>query len=42
LDDAATLHLDVAAIERGYRRPVGSGFAIELALPEQEWLEELV
>jgi FdhE protein len=42
LDDAATLHLDVAAIGRGYHRPDGSGFAIELAVPEEEWLEELV
>jgi FdhE protein len=41
LDDLASLHLDVAAIERGYRRPDGSGFSIELAVPEEEWVEEL-
>jgi FdhE protein len=41
LDDVASLHLDVAAIERGYHRPGGSGFAIELAVPEEEWVEEL-
>ena len=41
LDDVASLHLDVAAIERGYHRPVGSGFRIELAVPEQAWVEEL-
>jgi FdhE protein len=41
LEDAATVHLDVAAIERGYHRPTGSGFKIELALPETEWAEEL-
>jgi FdhE protein len=41
LDDVASLHLDVAAIERGYRRPGGSGFTLELAVPEEEWLEEL-
>ena len=41
LDDAITVHLDVAAIERGYHRPGGSGFVIELAVPEDEWLEEL-
>src|SRR6185503_3768310 len=41
LDDLASVHLDVAAIERGYRRPTGSGFSIELAVPEEEWLEEL-
>jgi len=41
LDDVASLHLDVAAIERGYERPPGSGYRIELAVPEAEWLEEL-
>ncbi|HEV7663931.1 MAG TPA: formate dehydrogenase accessory protein FdhE [Chloroflexota bacterium] len=39
IDDAASLHLDVAAIERGYQRPMGSGFRIELAVPEEAWLE---
>jgi FdhE protein len=41
LDDVASMHLDVAAIERGYQRPVGSGFTIELAVPDDEWVEEL-
>jgi FdhE protein len=41
LDDLASVHLDVAAIERGYQRPSGSGFLIELAVPEAEWVEEL-
>jgi FdhE protein len=41
LDDVGSLHLDVAAIERGYRRPAGSGFVIELAVPEEEWVEDL-
>jgi len=41
LDDAASVHLDVIAIERGYHRPGGTGFAIELAVPEDEWVEEL-
>jgi FdhE protein len=41
LDDVASLHLDVAALERGYHRPGGTGFFIELAVPEDEWLEEL-
>lgn len=41
LDDVASLHLDVAAIERGYHRPGGSGFVIELGMPEDEWVEEL-
>ena len=41
LEDAVSVHLDVAAIERGYHRPAGSGFVIELAVPEEEWVEEL-
>jgi FdhE protein len=41
LDDVASLHLDVAAIERGYQRPSGSGYRIELAVPEADWVEEL-
>jgi FdhE protein len=41
LDDVVSVHLDVAAIERGYHRPTGSGFTIELAVPEEEWMEEL-
>ncbi len=36
IDDVASLHLDVAAIERGYHRPGGSGFVIELAGPDAE------
>jgi FdhE protein len=40
LDDLASMHLDVAAIERGYHRPTGSGYSIELAVPEAEWVEE--
>src|SRR5947207_894286 len=41
LDDVASLHLDLAAIERGYQRPPGSGYRIELAMPELEWVEGL-
>jgi FdhE protein len=41
IDDVASMHLDLAAIERGYQRPGGSGYRIELAVPEAEWLEEL-
>ena len=40
LDDVASLHLDLVAIERGYHRPSGSGFAIELAVPDEDWIEE--
>lgn len=41
IDDVASLQLDLAAAERGYVRPFGSGYRIELAVPEEEWLEEL-
>lgn len=41
LDDVASMHLDLAAIARGYQRPGGSGYRIELGVPETEWLEEL-
>jgi formate dehydrogenase maturation protein FdhE len=40
LDDLASMHLDLVAIERGYERPAGSGFRIELGVPgedEEEW-----
>jgi len=40
IDDVASLHLDVAAIERGYHRPGGSGFVIELAVPDEEFEDE--
>jgi FdhE protein len=40
LDDAASRHLDLIAAERGYQRPHGSGFRIELGLPDDEWLDE--
>jgi len=41
IDDVASLQLDLAATERGYQRPTGSGYRIELAVPQDEWLEEL-
>jgi FdhE protein len=41
LDDLASVHLDMAAIERGYRRPSTAGFHLELAIPEDEWVEDL-
>jgi FdhE protein len=41
LDDLASIHLAIAAIERGYARPFGSGFHLELATEEVEWAEEL-
>ena len=41
LDDLASMHLDVAAIEQGYQRPEGTGFRMELALPEDAMDETL-
>ena len=41
IDDVGSLQLDLAATERGYQRPSGSGYRIELAVPDDEWLEEL-
>jgi FdhE protein len=41
LDDVASLHLDERAAGRGYHRPPGSGYRIELSVPDDEWLEEL-
>jgi FdhE protein len=41
LDDVASVHLDIAAIERGYHRPTGTGFRLEIALPDAEWIDEL-
>ncbi len=41
LDDVASLQLEIAAVERGFRRPPGSGYRIELAEPEVEWVEEM-
>ena len=41
LDDLASVQLDVAAIERGYQRPAGTGYVLELAVPDAEWAEEL-
>ena len=42
LDDLGSMQLDVLALERGYHRPSGTGFPIELAVPDFEWLSELV
>jgi FdhE protein len=35
LDDLATVHLDVAALERGYRRPGRPGYALEARVGER-------
>jgi FdhE protein len=35
LDDLATVHLDVAALERGYRRPDRAGYALEARVGER-------
>jgi len=43
LDDLASIHLDMAAIERGYSRPEQHGFRIELGEPEpDEALDDLL
>lgn len=41
LDDLGSVHLDLAAIERGHARPAGGGFRLELSMREQGWSEEL-
>ena len=41
IDDVASLQLDLAATQHGYQRPSGSGYRIELAVPDDEWLDEL-
>ncbi len=35
LDDLMTVHLDVAALERGYHRPVRPGYALEARIAER-------
>ena len=35
LDDLATVDLDVAAVERGYRRPEGTGYHLNVTVKEQ-------
>jgi FdhE protein len=36
LDDLASAHLDVAAMEQGYKRPEGGGYALDVALTEND------
>ena len=36
LDDLMTVHLDVAALERGYHRPVRPGYALEARIAERQ------
>jgi FdhE protein len=39
LDDLKTVHLDIAALERGYRRPERGGYALEAGIAERRgWL----
>ena len=35
LDDLATAHLDVAALEQGYKRPEGTGYSLDITLTEK-------
>jgi hypothetical protein len=32
LEDLASVHLDVAAIEQGYTRPAGAGYPLDVTL----------
>ena len=34
LDDLASAHLDVAALEQGYKRPEGAGYSLNVTLTE--------
>ncbi len=36
LEDVASAHLDVAAVERGYRRPASAGYRLEIAAEQGE------
>jgi FdhE protein len=36
LDDLASAHLDVAALEQGYRRPEGAGYLLNVTLTEKD------
>ena len=35
LADLATAHLDVAALEQGYKRPEGTGYSLDITLTEK-------
>jgi FdhE protein len=45
LDDLASVHLDVAAVEQGYKRPQGAGYAVAVnilgTVPRQAFLHKL-
>ncbi len=41
-DDLATVRLDVAASDKGLRRPSTQGYHIELAVDESEWSEDIL
>jgi FdhE protein len=41
IDDVASLHVDLAALEHGFQRPTGSGYRIELAMPD-DWIGEQI
>jgi FdhE protein len=42
LDDLASIHLDMAALERGYARPQGTGFRLEFTHREREAVGDLM
>ena len=41
LDDLASAHLDVAAIEQGYRQPEGAGYSLNVTLTENGAISRL-
>ncbi len=42
LDDLASAHLDVAAVEQGYRRPQGAGYVLAVTVAENGQVQILV
>jgi FdhE protein len=41
IDDLASVDLDIAALEQGFRRPAGAGYALELSIAEQPSLRKI-
>jgi FdhE protein len=41
IDDLASVDLDLAALEQGFRRPAGAGYALELIVTEQPTLRKI-
>jgi FdhE protein len=41
VEDLASVHLDIAAVEQGYKRPEGPGYAVDVTLLEQPRLKRI-